>query len=160
MSAVSLLFFAPFFSKRLYYYRALTLTRFALFLVSSFSKVWSKVSRNAKSFVRSLLHRDPMKRLTALQALAHPWLSGRDSSTRGSTRQTLSLRLGRNDSSGSASTGNSYRSAASSMRSRRSVRSLVAGQRRVLETQLDVLHQDPEVVGLVGPIAAQQNGSV
>nr|XP_043632034.1 CDPK-related protein kinase-like [Erigeron canadensis] len=35
---------------------------------------WSKVSFEAKDFVKSLLHKDPRKRLTAPQALCHPWI--------------------------------------------------------------------------------------
>jgi serine/threonine protein kinase len=35
---------------------------------------WAGISSEAKDFVRSLLHRDPAQRPTALQALQHPWL--------------------------------------------------------------------------------------
>ena len=35
---------------------------------------WEKVSPTAKDFVRKLLVVDPAKRLTAYQALEHPWL--------------------------------------------------------------------------------------
>ncbi|GJZ03899.1 CDPK-related kinase 5-like protein, partial [Tanacetum coccineum] len=35
---------------------------------------WSKVSFEAKDFVKILLNKDPRKRLTAAQALCHPWI--------------------------------------------------------------------------------------
>lgn len=37
---------------------------------------WSEVSENAKDLIRKLLSRDPKQRLTAAQALAHPWVRG------------------------------------------------------------------------------------
>ncbi|KAK9840536.1 hypothetical protein WJX81_000242 [Elliptochloris bilobata] len=36
---------------------------------------WAQVSVDAKNFVRALLDKDPKKRLTAKQALQHPWLA-------------------------------------------------------------------------------------
>ncbi|RLN66751.1 hypothetical protein BBJ29_000004 [Phytophthora kernoviae] len=36
-------------------------------------RVWKTISANAKSLVEGLLQRDPTKRLTAAEALAHPW---------------------------------------------------------------------------------------
>lgn len=41
------------------------------------SQYWSSVSEEAKDFVRSLLVLEPEKRLTARQALQHPFLTGR-----------------------------------------------------------------------------------
>jgi calcium-dependent protein kinase len=38
------------------------------------STAWRNVSEDAKSFVRSLLEVDPCKRLTAAEALEHPWI--------------------------------------------------------------------------------------
>ncbi|KAL4577398.1 hypothetical protein LXL04_013507 [Taraxacum kok-saghyz] len=35
---------------------------------------WTKLSFEAKDFVKSLLNKDPRKRLTAVQALCHPWI--------------------------------------------------------------------------------------
>lgn len=43
-------------------------------LVSYDGKGWDKVSTEGKDFVKGLLTRDPNKRLTAQQALLHPWL--------------------------------------------------------------------------------------
>mmetsp|Transcript_8373 Transcript_8373/g.17865 ORF Transcript_8373/g.17865 Transcript_8373/m.17865 type:complete len:337 (+) Transcript_8373:63-1073(+) len=38
------------------------------------SKVWKDISVSAKDFVARLLRKDPKKRLTAEQALRHPWI--------------------------------------------------------------------------------------
>lgn len=41
----------------------------------SFSKsAWQNVSQVAKDFVKTLLNKDPLKRISAKQALDHPWL--------------------------------------------------------------------------------------
>ncbi|KAI5055705.1 hypothetical protein GOP47_0029226 [Adiantum capillus-veneris] len=37
---------------------------------------WPSISLEAKDFVQKLLKKDPQKRLTAAQSLAHPWLRG------------------------------------------------------------------------------------
>ena len=38
---------------------------------------WAAVSRDAKSLVRAMLEYDPVKRLSAEEVLAHPWLQQR-----------------------------------------------------------------------------------
>jgi calcium/calmodulin-dependent protein kinase I len=38
-------------------------------------RYWSNVSEEAKGFIRALLNPDPTKRLTASEALTHPWLT-------------------------------------------------------------------------------------
>jgi calcium/calmodulin-dependent protein kinase I len=38
---------------------------------------WDSISKEAKDFVSKLLVADPQKRMTSLQALAHPWLNGK-----------------------------------------------------------------------------------
>lgn len=38
-------------------------------------KIWYKMTRESKDFIRKLLHPDPNKRLSIDQALAHPWIS-------------------------------------------------------------------------------------
>jgi serine/threonine protein kinase len=38
-------------------------------------KEWSFITRGAKQFVSSLLHPDPMVRMTVAEALVHPWLT-------------------------------------------------------------------------------------
>jgi serine/threonine protein kinase len=40
------------------------------------SSDWSSIDGRAKDFIRQLLQRDPRKRMTAEEALEHPWLSG------------------------------------------------------------------------------------
>jgi len=42
---------------------------------------WTNISANAKDFIRHLLIKDPKQRYTASQCLAHPWLTGSDSTT-------------------------------------------------------------------------------
>lgn len=39
------------------------------------SRDWSGVSREGRDFIRRLLHKDPRKRMTAKQALNHPWMT-------------------------------------------------------------------------------------
>jgi len=41
-------------------------------------KYWSEVSDNAKDFIRSLLVVDPLNRISAQDALNHPWISAGD----------------------------------------------------------------------------------
>jgi len=38
------------------------------------SKKWEKISDNAKDFIKKMLTKDPKKRLTISEAMAHPWL--------------------------------------------------------------------------------------
>lgn len=42
---------------------------------------WDTVSPECRDFVSSMLERDPAKRITAVEALAHPWLSRHGSAT-------------------------------------------------------------------------------
>ena len=44
------------------------------------SPSWDPISANAKDFIGRLLVLDPDQRMTAKQALAHPWLSGKNAS--------------------------------------------------------------------------------
>ena len=37
-------------------------------------KIWKSVSNDAKDFIRKLLIRNPINRLSAKQALEHPWI--------------------------------------------------------------------------------------
>ncbi|XP_060066374.1 calcium/calmodulin-dependent protein kinase type IV-like [Ylistrum balloti] len=38
--------------------------------------IWSKISENAKDFIKRLLQKDPRKRLSVDVALRHPWVTG------------------------------------------------------------------------------------
>ena len=38
---------------------------------------WAGTSKECRDFVRRLLERDPLRRLTAEEALRHPWMAGR-----------------------------------------------------------------------------------
>lgn len=38
---------------------------------------WEGISRDAKRFIKALLNSDPVHRLTAQEALMHPWMTGR-----------------------------------------------------------------------------------
>ncbi|CAL4992118.1 unnamed protein product [Urochloa decumbens] len=40
------------------------------------STPWPSISESAKDLIRKMLNRDPQKRITAAQALEHPWLKG------------------------------------------------------------------------------------
>lgn len=39
------------------------------------SPAWEKLTAEAKDFIVKLLHTDPFQRLTAKEALEHPWLA-------------------------------------------------------------------------------------
>jgi serine/threonine protein kinase len=43
---------------------------------------WSDISSSAKDLIRHCLQVDPTKRYTASQVLAHPWVGGKDVSTK------------------------------------------------------------------------------
>ena len=43
--------------------------------ISTGPNVWDSISRSAKQFVSNLIHVDPQVRLTAHEALEHPWLA-------------------------------------------------------------------------------------
>lgn len=58
------------------------------------SGVWDKVSDRAKKLVRGLLEKDPEKRLTAEQALQHPWMVDEQlPATKLETRKSLKLTM-------------------------------------------------------------------
>lgn len=62
------------------------------------SAVWDQVSDRAKSMVKGLLEMDPEKRLTAEQALQHPWMIEQQlPSTKLETRKSLKLTMSSSD---------------------------------------------------------------
>ena len=44
------------------------------------TEYWGNISASAKDLIKKLLTVDPAKRLTAKEALQHPWVSGKDAS--------------------------------------------------------------------------------
>jgi len=50
---------------------------------------WSNISEDAKNFIRQLLVLDPAKRLTAKEALQHPWIEGKKISNKFNLRSSL-----------------------------------------------------------------------
>jgi len=56
------------------------------------SPYWDNVSNEAKDLVRRLLVSDPAKRLTAADALKHPWLQGKASDQKMDPEQRLQLK--------------------------------------------------------------------
>jgi calcium-dependent protein kinase len=36
-------------------------------------KIWGKVTKNAKDLITKMLEKDPYKRISADEALTHPW---------------------------------------------------------------------------------------
>ncbi|XP_076350401.1 serine/threonine-protein kinase H1 homolog isoform X2 [Tachypleus tridentatus] len=102
------------------------------------SEVWENVSNEATNFVRSLLRCDPTQRLTAVQALQHPWIlegPGTPSSDRrrSATTPSQGVRYTASQKSGSGW----------------SVQSLRSGHRRVGVHHLEELQADPEVAGMI-----------
>ena len=60
------------------------------------TETWAAVSPQARELVRSLLQRDPTKRCTAAELVSHPWVQGRNVSSRPlpQTHERLSAYLG------------------------------------------------------------------
>ena len=56
---------------------------------------WTYMSEEAKDFIKSLLTKNPQKRLSARQALAHPWLNFESCSTSYLTKYTKNQFLNR-----------------------------------------------------------------
>lgn len=110
---------------------------------------WKDVSASAKDFIDKSLVLDPNVRLTASQALKHPWIvtNAAGSSTK-NLHRTISQNLLQRNST--YSRGNSSKSAKStrstkSNKSNKSGRSLRSEHRRVQPEEIDALHRDPEI---------------
>ena len=107
------------------------------------------MSASAKDFIDKCLVLDANQRLTAAQALKHPWLvtNAAGSSTK-NLHRTISQNLLQRNST--YSRGNSSKSAKStrstkSNKSNKSGRSLRSEHRRVQPEEIDALHRDPQI---------------
>ena len=104
------------------------------------------MSSPAKDFIDKLLKLDPCERMTASQAVKHPWLTTcAASSSNKNLYRTISKNLLERQS-----TRNSVKSAKStkstkSNKSNKSAKSLRSEHRRVMPEEIDELHRDPEV---------------
>lgn len=95
-------------------------------------EVWSDISVSGRDFVTSLLTVDPDKRLSAVEALEHPWIvANYHSPRRKESNNSPDNSWGRKTSSSHSS---------NSRRSNISASSLRTGRRRVRPTELDTLH--------------------
>mgnify|MGYP001549049653 CR=1 FL=1 len=107
---------------------------------------WKDVSAAAKDFIDHLLVVDDSVRISAIQALKHPWLTtSAASSSNKNLHRTISKNLLERQS-----TRNSVKSAKStkstkSNKSNKSARSLRSEHRRVMPEEIDELHKDPEL---------------
>lgn len=55
-------------------------------------QAWQDISAECKDFIRSLLHMDPSKRLSAQAALEHPWIARNCTASENTTQTLTSLR--------------------------------------------------------------------
>ena len=101
-------------------------------------QAWKDVSTQARDFIDKLLVVDASVRLTAAQALKHPWMTTTTTSNSRLMRRTCSKNLMERQS-----TRSSDKSTRSS-RSNRSAHSLRSEHRRVGPEEIDALHRDPE----------------
>jgi len=111
------------------------LYNFALF---SISQAWKDVSPQARDFIDKLLVVDAGIRLTAVQALKHPWMTTTATSNSKLLRRTISKNLMERQSTRSSD------KSTHSSRSNRSAHSLRSEHRRVGSEEIDALHRDPE----------------
>jgi calcium-dependent protein kinase len=54
------------------------------------TRIWSKLSHEAFDLVSSMMHKDPQQRITAQQALEHPWFQQQLAASHSSAHATLS----------------------------------------------------------------------
>lgn len=115
------------------------------------SQAWKDVSTQARDFVDKLLVVDASVRLTALQALKHPWMMTTTSNSK-LLRRTVSKNLMERQS-----TRSSDKSTRSS-RSNRSAHSLRSEHRRVGPEEIDALHRDPEFQAELSSLSSASHG--
>jgi protein serine kinase H len=115
---------------------------------------WKDVSPLAKDFIDKLLVVDAAERITASQAMKHPWITTMAaSSSNKNLHRTISKNLLERQS-----TRNSVKSAKStkSNKSNKSARSLRSEHRRVQPEEIDELHKDPEVQAELSSLNSSQ----
>ncbi|KAF6031392.1 PSKH1 [Bugula neritina] len=118
------------------------------------SEPWKDISNLAKDFIDKLLVLDANERMTAAQALTHPWLtSNAAGSSNINLHRTISHNLIHRQQSTRANSTKSNRSNRSS-KSNRSNRSLRSEHRRVLPEEIEQLHKDPEFVAELTSISS------
>ena len=120
---------------------------------------WKDISSLAKDFIDKLLVLETNERMTAAQALTHPWLV---SKTAGSSNinlhRTISHNLIHRQQSTRANSTKSNKSNRSN-RSNLSNRSLRSEHRRVLPEEIEQLHKDPEFVAEMNSMSSQNGDS-
>lgn len=120
---------------------------------------WKDISSLAKDFIDKLLVLETNERMTAAQALTHPWLV---SNTAGSSNinlhRTISHNLIHRQQSTRANSTKSNKSNRSN-RSNLSNRSLRSEHRRVLPEEIEQLHKDPEFVAEMNSMSSQNGDS-
>lgn len=108
------------------------------------AQVWTSVSVCAKNFIDSLLVQDPKRRLTAAQAVRHPWI--RCGGLTNDAGRALCSTISSSSSSGTSSSSSSGRSTVRSpaFGSLSSPRRQRRQQRRTQRRQQEALRNDPE----------------
>jgi len=120
-------------------------------MLHTVSQAWKDVSVQARDYIDKLLVVDAGIRLTALQALKHPWMTTTTSNSR-LLRRTVSKNLMERQS-----TRSSDKSTRSS-RSNRSAHSLRSEHRRVGPEEIDALHRDPEFQAELSSLSGMSHG--
>jgi len=116
------------------------------------SQAWKDVSAQARDYIDKLLVVDASVRLTAVQALKHPWMTTATTSNSRLLRRTVSKNLMERQS-----TRSSDKSTRSS-RSNRSAHSLRSEHRRVGPEEIDALHRDPEFQAELSSLSGMSHG--
>jgi len=120
---------------------------------------WKDISALAKDFIDKLLVLDANERMTAAQAMKHPWLtSNAAGSSNKNLHRTISNNLLHRQQSTRANSTKSNKSNRSS-KSNRSNRSLRSEHRRVLPEEIEQLHKDPDFVAELSSLASNPGDS-
>lgn len=132
---------------------------FAVFvtLTSSFFffQHWKDISTLAKDFINKTMALDPNERLTASQAIKHPWLTRSSDQTSGKNLQTtISQNLLQLESKSSRSSRSSK-----STPSSKSSHSLRSDRRKVQPEDVEELLRDPEVQAELESLRSQHSNS-